>query len=233
MPWQQYYIQLTIITSCLVLILSLLLPFITVKVFHIKNDLKYVMFNNSNSFFLSCFIALCININFVNNKLSLVKIIYSIVGNISPSSFCYLLLWFIPRYFPIKTKKVISNIINSNFFSQINNSTSHLLSMLTIFTIGIILYSSTLGFLNIDLYRYGFHSNYMIVILTIFTAIMIFKNIPIGYIWSLSALAFLYKVIPSNNLWDYLLDPILWLFSISFLISKIYKKKGVICIKLK
>lgn len=233
MLWQQYYMQLTIITSCLVLVLSLLLPFITIKLFNIKHELKYVMFNNINSFFFGCFIALGININFINNKLSLVKIIYSVVGNISPASFCYLLIWFLPRYFQIKTKKIIHNITSSDFFSQVDSDTSHILSMITILTLGTILYLSTLGFLDIDLYRYGFHNNYMIAALTIFTTIMILKNIAIGYIWSISALAFLYKIIPSNNLWDYLLDPVLWLFSITFLVSKLYKIRGVICIKLK
>jgi hypothetical protein len=191
MYWQSYYIALAIITGCIICILNKLL----------KNRFLWI----------NIIIVLCLNINFFSNHFSIIKFIYSIVSNVSPTSLFYLLILSIP----------------AKYNNNLNSSKSNIVSMSFIFIIGCILYLSTLGFIDFDIYNYGFNSNLMLLIFTITCIITIINNVIIGYIWTLCAVFFLYKLTPSNNLWDYMLDPLLWLYSFCFLIIKIGRKSSL------
>ena len=212
MVWQQYYLQLLLITLSLVMIVNYGLHALAIKVFHMKTAVQSLVFTHNNNFFTACIVTLVANIAFFRH-ISLVKIIYSFSSNISPVSFIYLLIWFAKNYTPIKRNEFLYKIIKLPGFKQMTNRKSNFISLLIVLVLGLLLYLSTLGFIDTDYYSYGFHSMYMIVIVTAVITILIINNIILGYLWSLALLAFHYSLLPSNNLWDYLFDPVIWLVS--------------------
>jgi hypothetical protein len=222
MIWQQYYLQLLLITLSLVMIVNYGLYALAIKVFHMKTTVQSLVFTHNNIFFTACIVTLVANIEFFRH-ISLVKIIYSFSSNISPVSFIYLLIWFVKHYTPIKRNEFLYKIIRLQGFKQITNHKSNVISLLIILVLGILLYLSTLGFIDTDYYSYGFHSIYMVVIVTTVIIMLIINNIILGYLWSLALFAFHYSLLPSNNLWDYLLDPVIWLVSFCYLGHNIIK----------
>lgn len=84
---------------------------------------------------------------------------------------------------------------------------------------GIALYVSTLGFIKFDLYSFGFYPRPAILIgMFIIELLMWYFSRVFALIWLFALLAFYLKLQLSSNLWDYLLDPVLWLLSIDHLL---------------
>ena len=82
---------------------------------------------------------------------------------------------------------------------------------LIIFILGLILYLAAFSFIPFDLYALGYYPKYLLVV--VFILQLIFWQIKrvFAVIWLIALVAFYYKLQTSINLWDYLLDPILWL----------------------
>jgi len=88
----------------------------------------------------------------------------------------------------------------------------------------LILYSSALGLIEFDVYRLGYGSPWLyIMILTITIAFFVRKS-PLGIVFLVCIGAFDLGVLFSHNLFDYLTDGILFLFSCAILISAGVKK---------
>lgn len=77
--------------------------------------------------------------------------------------------------------------------------------------LGTLLYLSTFGFINFDVYNLGYLSPSMLLFFSGLSLVLILFNRSLGYIWLLAMVAFYFKLQYSNNLWDYLYDPLLWL----------------------
>lgn len=77
--------------------------------------------------------------------------------------------------------------------------------------LGTLLYLSTFGFINFDVYNLGYLSPLMLLFFSGLSLVLILFNRSLGYIWLLAMVAFYFKLQYSNNLWDYLYDPLLWL----------------------
>lgn len=87
--------------------------------------------------------------------------------------------------------------------------------------VGLILYTSTFGFIQIDVYHFGYISEQMIAIFSLIVFVLIILNRRIGYVWLIAYVSFYFHLQQSNNLWDYLYDPILWLILFSEMILKL------------
>jgi hypothetical protein len=82
---------------------------------------------------------------------------------------------------------------------------------LPLLIIGLTLYLSTFGFISFDIYHLGYLSTKMLLFFSSLTLLLILLNRKLGYIWLIAIVAYSFHAQSSNNLWDYLYDPILWL----------------------
>lgn len=102
------------------------------------------------------------------------------------------------------------NIIFRVNLSLLNNKTHLLIALL-----GFLLYLSTLAILPFDLYDLGFLPNMSFFL--IFGIIMLtlwFVNRLIAWVFLASFLAYYFRLHNSINVWDYLIDPVLWLYAL-------------------
>lgn len=79
------------------------------------------------------------------------------------------------------------------------------------FAIGMILYPAALGLLDRDMYAYGFQHTMSWCVLGISVAAVVCKYRILGLCLALAVLAHQLKLQESENLWDYLIDPWLWI----------------------
>ena len=88
--------------------------------------------------------------------------------------------------------------------------------LLTVLCLGLLLYPLSLGLGQFDPYRLGYHPYALLIVLFLFALCCWYK----GYYFLLLVLTsvvagFSLGLLESNNLWDYLLDAVLWLFCIT------------------
>lgn len=94
------------------------------------------------------------------------------------------------------------------------------LSILTAVTAsGILLYSASFGVLTFDIYQLGYGSLGMVIVLTALTifSALFGRSVTFAALVS-AAIAFQFHLLASNNLWDYLVDPLLVIYAASSLV---------------
>jgi len=94
------------------------------------------------------------------------------------------------------------------------------------FSLGaLFLYPCSLGLTYFDPYVLGYQSRVFVVALfaTALLALYFNQYLLLSCI-SLSVFSFLFKILPSMNLWDYLIDPILGFFALGFCLKKLFRK---------
>ncbi len=79
------------------------------------------------------------------------------------------------------------------------------------FATGMILYPAALGFLNTDVYSFGFHTRLNWCVLAVSVVAMLCRHRVLGLCLAFSVLAHLLTLHESCNLWDYIIDPWLWI----------------------
>ncbi len=154
-------------------------------------------------------ILLLINLVPIHRGSSLVEILRGVIGDVSTASGCLLIFIIVEQF---------------NF----NESKTKILSLYeTIFLclLGLLLYLSTFGFISFDLYHLGYLSPNMLLFFAVIIFLLILSNRRLGYIWLFAIISFYFKLQSSNNLWDYLYDPILWLSLTTDLLSKAFNYK--------
>lgn len=158
------------------------------------------------------FVLLVIGVNLIPiyHGSSLVELLRGAVGDVSIASGGLLLLIIVNQFnFSDRRKRVLS------FFEK----------ALLIVT-GFVLYLSTFGFIGFDIYRLGYLSSRIPLYFSVVLMILIFCNRRLGYVWLLAWLGFYYQLQYSNNLWDYLYDPVLWaVLIIDFIYHLVYLRK--------
>ena len=82
------------------------------------------------------------------------------------------------------------------------------------FATGMILYPAALGLFNRDVYSFGFHSSMSWYVLAVSVVAMLCRYRILGLCLAFSVLAHLLKLHESRNLWDYVIDPWLWIAAI-------------------
>ncbi|MEY4730186.1 MAG: hypothetical protein RL020_1344 [Pseudomonadota bacterium] len=83
---------------------------------------------------------------------------------------------------------------------------------------GLLLYASALGFMRIDLYAWGYQARWLALVAVIL-ALALWASAPIvSWALAFALLAFALQIGASRNLWDYLLDPILFFTAVYLLV---------------
>jgi hypothetical protein len=84
--------------------------------------------------------------------------------------------------------------------------------------LGLLLYPGAIGLLPWDPYRLGFHGAALPIMLIIIAGVAVPMNSVIAPIWiTLSAASWQVGLFRSTNLWDYVIDPVVWLAATLFL----------------
>lgn len=144
----------------------------------------------------------------IYNNYSLLQIVYGTIGSISVVTILLITIW----------------IFNFVFLTKIIVPLNYEISLvITIF--GLLLYMSSMGFIQLDIYSYGYYPN-KIFILSIIMWCLFLININRLYSWItlIAIIGFYFKIISSNNLWDYIIDPIVWIMSIVTVIKNQIKE---------
>lgn len=163
------------------------------------------------------FVLLLVGINLIPlyHGSSLVELLRGAIGDVSTAS-GVLMLFIILKQFNFSEVKFV--VLNS--WEKIG------LGLL-----GTLLYLSTFGFINFDLYHLGYLSPLMLLFFSAVILLLILFNRILGYVWLLALIGFYFKLQSSNNLWDYLYDPLLWLVlltnCVSSLLSLQWRRKAL------
>lgn len=125
---------------------------------------------------------------------------------------------------------VIANILTQRLFKYDLLETSartYLLSGVAL--VGIVFYPMALGVTAYDPYRMGYAPELLPVALCLVSILSWFKsNRGLAIILLLPLLAFNLRLLESNNLWDYILDPILVIYALTqLLLSKAISLKRI------
>jgi hypothetical protein len=101
-------------------------------------------------------------------------------------------------------------------------------TLLLIATLGSILYVTALGFSSIDAYRFGFGSLPLLAgLLTLAIVSGWQKNWALALAISLAVLAWSVGYYESTNVWDYLLDPLLFIYALSVILRRFLHSKKI------
>ncbi|CAM3100097.1 hypothetical protein BZK31_13360 [Pseudomonas floridensis] len=92
-------------------------------------------------------------------------------------------------------------------------ATHRLLVLLVFAGMALTLYPATLGLTYFDPYRWGYNPRTMIIIVALLALVLVcLRNVPGVVMLSVATLAFTFRIKPSENYWDYLIDPLLALY---------------------
>ena len=99
---------------------------------------------------------------------------------------------------------------------------------LVVSIIDLVLCLSVFGCIPIDIYSFGYFPEGLLVFYLIIQIFFWQLNKKFAFFWLLALIGYMLKVLPSPNLWDYLIDPALLLISlfsmIAFYLLKFKKK---------
>lgn len=90
--------------------------------------------------------------------------------------------------------------------------------------LGLVLYSSVLGVMAFDIYRLGYGTPLVLIALALLTGALFIMRNPLSIIFLASLGAFSAALLDSPNVFDYLTDGVLFLFSCGILIRSGVKK---------
>jgi hypothetical protein len=132
--------------------------------------------------------------------MTIVGIVRGVIGDLSVSGLLFLLFGVI-IYF---TKPSI-DLFNRKF-------------CLVIVLIGLVLYLSVLDIIPLDIYGFGYLPRGVLVVIFFLCIFFLWVNYVFALIWLVALIAFSVKLQNSVNLWDYLIDPVLWFICVYGLI---------------
>ncbi|PKM31838.1 MAG: hypothetical protein CVV07_01655 [Gammaproteobacteria bacterium HGW-Gammaproteobacteria-11] len=85
--------------------------------------------------------------------------------------------------------------------------------------LGLVLYPAAMGVGMFDTYRWGYHPRLLVMVVGILTLAFLLARAYVGILMlALASLAYLLDLKPSNNYWDYLLDPFLVIYCLGALV---------------
>lgn len=156
------------------------------------------------------FLAIVVIIPKVYLNVNILYILRGVLGEISAASIILILIFFSINFLNLNLK-----------FFEVRTRLINTYSMSLIFLFGLILYASTLGFINVDIYYFGFTYSFMQMLF--FSLILIYLLYFCDLYFFVMIVVFIgyfFKVQFSLNLFDYLIDPMLWIYSIMFLFRR-------------
>jgi hypothetical protein len=82
--------------------------------------------------------------------------------------------------------------------------------------LGLCLYTCSMNLVPFDLYRYGWGSAFLLAPLFVLTIFLILTGNRAGFVLAACVAAYALKLLESDNLWDYLVDPVLVIWCLVF-----------------
>jgi hypothetical protein len=125
--------------------------------------------------------------------MTVVNLVRGIIGDLSLSGLLFLSSWSI-----IYFTRLSIDLFDRRF-------------CLIIVLTGLILYLSVLDIIPFDIYAFGYLPQSILLLIFLFCMLFLRLNYIFAIIWVIALIAFFAKLQNSVNLWDYLIDPILWL----------------------
>ncbi|GFM67139.1 hypothetical protein PSCICJ_32570 [Pseudomonas cichorii] len=106
-----------------------------------------------------------------------------------------------------------------------------LLVLSVLAALALVLYPATLGITYFDPYRWGFNPRPMIIVVGALTLALLYLRNHLGALMlALATLAFTFRIKPSENYWDYLIDPFLALYGcvalLVFVARRLYRSRS-------
>ena len=157
--------------------------------------------NTRNRFVFVLLVFALIRFVPVYGGMSVAYILRGILGDLSITTMLLLLTF------------LYSEIRGSNNCYKINNGV-----WLFIFITDLILCLSAFGYIPIDIYSSGYFPKGLLIFYLITQILFWQLNRQFAMFWLLALVGYIFKVLPSPNLWDYLIDPVLWLVSLAYLV---------------
>ena len=100
------------------------------------------------------------------------------------------------------------------------------LPLLLVWTLGgVLLYASALGYLSTDIYAAGYQPHWLLLPILAGALAAAYWDKVFGWGCVLALLLFAMHGLESHNLWDYLLDPLLWLVMVGQLVRYALAKR--------
>ncbi len=161
------------------------------------------------SFFRVIFLAVIFGLVFgvpIFKGCSLAQIMRGALGDLSITTSLVLLFWLYARL----SERISINPMNK-YIAWV------------IFLMGCTLYASSLGFIGVDVYSYGYLLKSPVIVLVSYAVIQLILwhfNKVFAFIWLVAMISFILKLQGSINLWDYLFDPVLWFISFCTIVNK-------------
>lgn len=141
------------------------------------------------------------------DDMTIVEVVRGILGDLSISGLLMFGLLIIFHFFNIKI-----DLFNYTF-------------CLIILGLGLLLYLTSLDILQVDLYRFGYMPKEFLTVIMILSLLFLYVNPIFAVIWLIALLFFYLKLQYSVNLWDYLIDPILWVTCVFQFLFSVMRKK--------
>jgi hypothetical protein len=114
-------------------------------------------------------------------------------------------------------------VININLLFNLKITIINRVSAIIMFITGVILYSTSLGLIPLDIYDLGFMPNiYYLVLLLVVLLIIATSNRLLAVILLIACFAYYFHLQASINLWDYLFNPLLWIIAIIYLVIDLF-----------
>lgn len=156
-------------------------------------------------------ISLIIILNYIRvyQGLTISALTRGIWGDLSLTSLFTLLFIVLGQVDLIKFKKELINLPSS----------------IIIVCIASMLYLSTFAIISNDLYFYGYYPGFAFMLVFVIVELLLYMYSQLyAIVWLIAAIAFYYHLQTSSNLWDYLLDPVLFIINLLLIIKKLFKR---------
>jgi len=92
---------------------------------------------------------------------------------------------------------------------------------------GTLLYPFSMGLGAFDPYAWGWGFSALFPVVALSTLYLIWKQSSFGLVLLLSIVAYDLRCLESSNFWDYLIDPVYWLFSLIVLVRHAFKSFAI------
>lgn len=99
--------------------------------------------------------------------------------------------------------------------------------LIPVILVDLVLCFSALGCFKFDLYSVGMHPSYLLIVYLVAQLIFWKYSKKFVFLWIIALVFFIFKLQLSHNLWDYLMDPILFLVFIGLLIRRLIRRKDL------
>ena len=149
----------------------------------------------------------------IYHSLSLVEIMRGMFGDLSITTLLILSIRLIQCTHAQEQQKCHPGVGRDPSLVYQEQKTFQTVFGILIICLGSLLYLSTLGIIGFDIYALGYYPNIYVLLGIIAIEVFLWHfSRTCAWIWIVAIGAYYFKLQASINLWDYLFDPVLWLY---------------------